>query len=350
MKRSIVLLLHIGYWILYGLLAVSFLLVVSKNAQTSGLGIWELVYRSPMALVIILPAVLGFYSFYYIVFPRWLDRHQLVLFFAGAFVIAFCCGLIPVLLLSIPNRLWKISNSLTDKFNMSLVMGLLAGINGVIAGVIRGFIKWYSDLKWKEDLNRKNFETELALLKSTLNPHFLFNTINNIDILIEKDPARASRYLNQLSVLLRFMLYETGTEKIALSKELAFIEKYLELQQIRTANAEFIRYELDGLPEDIMIPPMLFIPFLENAFKHAEKFKHEHALMIRLGITPKVLSFHCSNKYGSEQLNEKGIGGLGNGLQEKRLQMLYPEKHQLTITDSDGRYTVDLILELDDQH
>ncbi len=102
---------------------------------------------------------------------------------------------------------------------------LIAAIHGGIALVIRGFITWYDEIKLKEELVNKSFEMELALIKSQINPHFLFNTINNIDVLISKDAGKASEYLNKLSDILRYMVYETKTEKIFLAKELNYIGK-----------------------------------------------------------------------------------------------------------------------------
>ncbi len=119
---------------------------------------------------------------------------------------------------------------------------------------------------------------ELALVKSQINPHFLFNTINNIDVLISKDAERASAYLNKLSDIMRFMLYETKPAKIPLPKELTYIEKFIELQKIRTTNEHYVNYSIKGDTANFMIPPMLLISFIENAFKYADNKKVENAI------------------------------------------------------------------------
>src|ERR1044071_687955 len=115
---------------------------------------------------------------------------------------------------------------------------------------------------------------ELALIKSQINPHFLFNTINNIDVLIAKDSAKASEYLNKLSGILRYMIYETRNEKISLAGELDYIEKYLELQKIRTANPDYVNFQISGEANNLKIAPMILFPFIENAFKHTENKKN----------------------------------------------------------------------------
>jgi len=185
---------------------------------------------------------------------------------------------------------------------------------------------------------------ELALVKSQINPHFLFNTINNIDVLITKDATRASEYLNKLSDIMRFMLYETRPAKIALNKELAYIEKFIELQKIRTTNSHYVNYTVKGDARNLMIPPMLLIPFIENAFKHAENKKAENAINIHLDIEHEKFVFKCENFYNQNTQMKQEHSGLGGELIKKRLALLYPGKHKLTITNNNELYRVALSL------
>jgi two-component system, LytTR family, sensor kinase len=227
---------------------------------------------------------------------------------------------------------------------MGVVMSLNTLACGIIGLIIKGFIISYGDIKLKEDLNKKNYETELALIKSQINPHFLFNTINNIDVLIEKDAAKASAYLNKLSDIMRFMLYETKTEKIPFEKELLYIEKYIDLQKIRTSNEKFINYSLIGEPGDLLIVPMLFIPFIENAFKHSENKRIENAIKIKIIIEKGRIIFDCENNYSENVQVLTDQGGLGNEIIRKRLKLLYPDKHILDITDQNNEYHVKLTI------
>jgi two-component system LytT family sensor kinase len=172
----------------------------------------------------------------------------------------------------------------------------------------------------------------------------LFNTINNIDILIEKDPKTASSYLNKLSEMMRFMLYETKTETISLESEVKYIEKYVELQKIRTSNPDFVKMSIKGNANGKKIVPMLFIPFIENAFKHVSNKKTENAIEIHLEIANNKIEFECSNWYSTTVGKTDGIG---NELIQKRLNLLYPNKHVLQIVKSQDRYTVKLTLNED---
>ncbi|GEP52662.1 hypothetical protein FNO01nite_33340 [Flavobacterium noncentrifugens] len=235
------------------------------------------------------------------------------------------------------------SSYIEETVSIALI-GFAAGIMSII---IKGFITWYDEIKVKEELNFKNHQIELALVKSQLDPHFLFNTINNIDVLILKSPELASEYLNKLSDILRFMLFETKTEKIALSKEIAYIEKYIALQKIRTSNAHFVNFTVNGATSNQKIPSMLIIPFIENAFKHVSNKKTENAIIISLLVEGKTIVFECENKYNENGKPTLESNGLGNELIAKRIELLYPKKHTLAITNQKNTYKVKLVLSND---
>jgi sensor histidine kinase YesM len=294
----------------------------------------------------VVPGLLAFYSFYTFLFSRYLVRRKITQLILYSLLVSILAALAGSLFFYIPQhgRLFPNNTSHGEDYLLISIMSFNALMNGIIGLVMRGFITSYGDIKLKEDLNKKNYEMELALVKSQINPHFLFNTINNIDVLITKDAVMASQYLNKLSDIMRFMLYETKTEKIPLAKELTYIEKYIDLQKIRTSNPDYVSYAVQGDPGSRSIAPMLFIPFIENAFKHASNKKTENAIVIRITIEKEKIIFDCGNQYGSEAETDPGQSGLGNGLIKKRLALLYPNRHTLTITDKDNSYNVNLVL------
>ena len=191
---------------------------------------------------------------------------------------------------------------------------------------------------------QKNYEMEMALVKSQLDPHFLFNTLNNIDVLILKNAIEASNYLNKLSDIMRFMLFETKTDEIELSKEIEYIEKYIALQKIRTANANYVKFIVAGSPKGKSIAPMIFLPFIENAFKHTGNKKLEDAIIIEMTIENETIQFECQNKFNPNRLKKPQSNGLGNQLIEKRLNLIYPEKHSLEIKKEKEQYSVSLLI------
>ncbi|MBC9909070.1 sensor histidine kinase [Chitinophaga varians] len=335
-KKMTVVLFHLAYWMMYCFLIFLFMVIVTKGDLRSV----NLLGSAPVAIFCFVPAFLGFYSFSGLLFGRYLHPQRIGTFLLAGVITVLSCGAVSLLLM------WPYRGFAThwQQLEMLLVMAALAAIHGIIGLVLKGFISWYNDIKVKEELNRKNYETSMALIKAQINPHFLFNTINNIDVLISKDAGKASLYLNKLSGIMRFMLYETNGEMIPLSREMTYIDQYIELQRIRSSNDGYITYEVDGTPDNRMIAPMLFISYIENAFKHAEHKKAENAIQIRLHIANDRMVFMCRNLYSVDAPMKQEHNGLGNELLQKRLQLLYPGRHELDITREKGVYQVNLIL------
>ncbi len=164
--------------------------------------------------------------------------------------------------------------------------------------------------------------------------------------MIGQDAGKASIYLNKLSDIMRFMLYEPGAKLIPLTKELSYIRDYINLQQIRTSNKDYVQYSIIGSTEQIQIPPMLFIPFIENAFKHSAPQRTGNVIRIIIAIEPNCIRFECSNKSGIQDGLPNEYSGLGNELIERRLTLLYNNKHQLLLRQEDGIYQVKINLPL----
>lgn len=341
MKRPVIALLHIGYWLLYSSLVLLILFILNH-----GMGWKNLQLELFLLTFIYIPALLGFYTFYTVLFSRFLAHRKIpALLLTGVLtaVLAGVAGLGVVWFIwahQLPQK-----EQQTAVYVLIVMMAVNALLNGLVGLALRAFISWYNDIRWKEVLGRKNAEMELALVKAQINPHFLFNTLNNIDVLIEKDPAQASDYFKKLSGILRFMLYETRAEHISLGDELGYIEKYIHLQKIRSSRPGYINYTVEGEVGGIQISPMLFIPFIENACKHADTKKQDNAIVIRFVISAHEICFHCSNRYTpNKPVHASNEGGLGNGLIQKRLQLLYPGKHVLSIDTDNQVYTVQLKL------
>jgi sensor histidine kinase YesM len=302
--------------------------------------LWELFWPG---LFFIGPAVLAFYGFYFFLF-RLLQKKQF-LRLGVAMVGVSVSGAVATLAM----MRWLVgprvqTGATWDTGLQVMVMAFIAFLNGIMALIIKGFTIWYRDIRVKEELKRRHSEMELALIKSQLSPHFLFNTLNNIDVLIEKDAVRASEYLNKLSDILRFMLYETKTERIPIDEDLRYIGKYIDLQRIRTARPDSIHYSVAGEAGQWMVEPLLFLPFIENAFKHAER-RAEDAISIRFEMDVEKVVFECQNRYQRKALTQSEVSsGLGDGLIRKRLNLLYPGRHSLEVSTVDDIYKATLII------
>lgn len=329
MKKSFIIFLHVGYWFLYLLLVI--MIVGALRFRMSPIpGFKEPLLNHPLFMMVTLPNIFAFYGCYTWVFSNFLKKNRPVLLVGACILVAVISASIGCVALFIKHEALRSLFYQSDEIvSFISVMSLIALVHGGIALIIRGFIAWYENLKINEALTKKNFEMEMTLIKSKLDPHFLFNTINNIDVLIGKDAVKASDFLNKLSDILRFMLYETKTESISLQKEWEYLEKYIELQKIRSANPSFVEYSIEGNIENVMIAPMTLIPFVENAFKHGEKVKSDKAIVIKLSIENNTIHFECKNKYLPNFKEKNEYNGLGNELIHKRLLLLYPNRHTL---------------------
>jgi sensor histidine kinase YesM len=345
MKKTVVFLLHSCYWSLYVLFLILLLVMLRIGAHAKA----DLFFRSFrleifFAAFALIPAILAFYLFYTLLFDHFLAKKRLVKLFFVGFWVSVCCGSVGVACMEILHY-WGLSPSSTQNswqamFEITIFVSFIALLNGGMGLILRGFIRWYQELKVKEELTKKNFETELALVKSQLDPHFLFNSLNNIDALMLKNPEKASLYLNKLSDIMRFMLYETKGEKIPLSKEWSYIEQFIDLQKIRSANSDYVKYQKAGDTEGVVIAPMILIPFIENAFKHAEKVRVGNAINICLQVQDNALRFECHNLFKQKEKLDNTFGGLGNSLIIKRLALIYPQTHTLHVEEKDNLYSV----------
>jgi LytS/YehU family sensor histidine kinase len=140
------------------------------------------------------------------------------------------------------------------------------------------------------------------------------------------------------------MLYDTRADKISLSKEIEYIEKYIALQKIRTANDNYVDFLVTGTIGNKQIAPMVFIPFIENAFKHANNKKLENAITINIIIKEEALQLVCENRFDSKSSIQKTYGGLGNELIQERLKLIYSEKHTLEVKRTENLYSVNLTI------
>jgi two-component system, LytTR family, sensor kinase len=351
MKKSFVVLLHIGFWACYLLSILIILTVAYRNSATvSDRELRTINALKNLFFFAFLPSVISFNGFYFYLFPKYVQPNKFFLSILYGLLITIGAAVLGYIL----HRYFIETGQVIDMDSggrkgrstaiiVIIVMTLIGIICGIVALVIRGFITWFSEIKVKQMLKEKNHEMEMALIKSQLDPHLLFNTINNIDSLILTDASAASDYLNKLSDIMRFVLYETAATKILLAQEIEYIGKYIALQKIRTSNESYVHFEVIGTIGSKRIAPMVFIPFIENAFKHTNNKKLENAITIQLIIKDDTVQLICENKLDLKSAKQL-IGGLGNGLVEKRLDLIYAGKHALEVNRNDELYTVNLII------
>jgi two-component system LytT family sensor kinase len=212
-------------------------------------------------------------------------------------------------------------------------------------GAIFFFIRFsaYKEVQRKE-LLMQHRQSELSFLRSQLNPHFLFNSLNNIYSLVNQGSEKALDAIAGFSDLMRYMLYD-ASENIRLSDEINYINKYIHLQQLRFDFELPVKISVVGVTPGKTIPPLLLIPFVENAFKHGNFKSKEDELIITIRNDESGLYFFCSNKVNNHQKDSRGGIGLDNV--KRRLELLYPSTHQLAVGMENDRFNVKLHLQND---
>lgn len=204
------------------------------------------------------------------------------------------------------------------------------------------FIKlWFTYQQEKNLLKNQSLTSELALLRSQINPHFLFNTLNNIDSLVSINPDKASSSIIKLSEIMRYMLYEANVDFVPLQKEIEYLKSFISLQLLRIKNQNFVEFTIDGDPKNKKIPPMLIIPFVENAFKHGKKNVKAPGIIIHIRISDSDYLFEVTNYMTNGEPHEKdAVGGIGLQNIQRRLELLYKDKYELDVRVEEGKYKV----------
>lgn len=199
-----------------------------------------------------------------------------------------------------------------------------------------------------QEIESEKTLAELKALKSQVNPHFLFNSLNSIYSLSRKNSPQVPGKIIQLSDLMRHIIYESEDEFIPLSKEVEMIRNYIELQNLRTVEKEKISLEVVGDIEEKKIAPLIFLPFVENSFKHGLKSGAENAFVkIKIEVSGKVLNFEIENSKGeTAKVNDKKYKGIGIENVKKRLELIYPGSYLLKIHDNEKTFRVHLHLQL----
>lgn len=237
---------------------------------------------------------------------------------------------------------------------------LLSNLNGYFipnffvlstSTVVKITVDWYTNIREKQELVTETMQSELRFLKSQINPHFLFNTLNSLYALTLKKSDLAPDIVLKLSEMMRYMLYECNEKWVPLSKEVNYIANYLELERIRQGSRVDIHYKVDGLVSDQKIAPLMFIPFIENCFKHGLGNQISKGFVnIWLDVRGNELDLQIENSKAEampKQLHPRS-GGIGLVNVRRRLELLYPDRYKLQVEDAPSTYTVRLHLRMEE--
>jgi len=334
MNRIIKIILHLFYWMVFCLFggAVSFRL-------TEGLDfIWEniipFIYNLGWAMV-------QFYIFYFFIY-RLIEKQRYIFYFILSVVVSLAVGFVLV-------SLYPVFFNVNLNFVIKQYLPSIAGsfIIAQTGSLLRGFIRWFEDIQRKQEMEKMLLQNELDALNAQLNPHFLFNTLNNIDSLIHSNADKASESLITLSEIMRYMLYDARKPNVNLRGEIAHYQNIIKLQSLRLKDPSKVHFDLQIENETIEIAPLLFLPFLENAFKYAVFDAPESCINVGLKSVGGTVEFRCSNSYLK---NDSSIvsktGGIGLANLKRRMELLYTGKYKLEINDRNSYFSVQLTIEL----
>lgn len=204
--------------------------------------------------------------------------------------------------------------------------------------------EWLDIESKKKEVEKEKLATELSFLRSQINPHFLFNTLNNIySLAMVKSDATADAVL-KLSSIMRYVLSETKHDTVALDKEIQFIKHYIELQKVRLTDKVSIEFIVEGETEGKQIAPLILIPFVENAFKYGVSTKEKSDLLFKVKASADNIDFIATNHVVLRDRGTDDNTGIGLQNTKRRLELLYGEKHTLTVTEENPQFIVHLIL------
>ncbi|WP_316831461.1 sensor histidine kinase [Pedobacter aquatilis] len=347
MNKRLLFYLHSGYWLL---VLVQVLLVAIGTGVLGTQFDWHLFLSIvlPVKVLQIACSALFFYANYLLLVPYVLKKRN---------TLKYICSLLGCILVFTPlyylmEQLvypligWK-SYSLDLNFRFAFLVTLGANFLNIFLGLLLSYLMdWRNIRAEKEVIEQEQLKTELAFLKSQVNPHYLFNTINDIYSLTQLQSKEAPDALLKLSELLRYMLRESDDPYVPLVNEIEYLKNVIDLQRIGQKGNSYIDFSVKGVIDKQKIAPLILINFIENAFKHGVFKNSETPIQISVTIDKQTFHLHLHNKINIAKKDKTGGIGLVNV--KRRLELIYPNRYQLSINQQEDAFTVDLKIDLYD--
>lgn len=345
---------HIPFWVLYNYLLWALYIGSPSDAARE---MFFSAFWAKCSFYTIFQAVAVYFNLYYLI-PRYLQKGHYGLYILLLTSVIIACSFLIVpgyyvtawLSGTTAKKMFGITTDLYGFYQAAKTEPLKSIIAAVTLGMSIKLAKnWIETQRRHQALEKEKLETELKFLKYQFNPHFLFNSINSIFFLIHKNPDVASASLAKFSELLRHQLYECNDQQIALDKEIAYLQNFIELEKLRQNKSLVVELNIDETDaKGKGIAPFILMTFVENAFKHVSKEKNQtNRISIDLKITGLRLYFKVTNSTaGSIAPEVVNYGGIGLKNVQRRLELIYPDQYQLNIEQKQEKFTVNLELQL----
>lgn len=311
-------------------------------------------FDAPDKLNLSLNRFYGWFSYYlflnmlvyvhiYILFPRFLAKNKV---FAYVISVILFTVFSMVIMTILQDLFYDIAVSHQQPSGMAIFLSIASSICTLflfLGGIstLMLFKQWITDRRNISNLQVATFRSELGFLKNQINPHFLFNMINNAHIMVDEDPKMTSHILEKLDDILQYQFNDSTRDKVSLKADIAFLTDFLDLEKIRRDHFEYT-VTVEGYVEDIEVPPLLFIPFVENAVKHTMDTNHSY-VHVKYRMENNRLLFECENSKPLKPV-KRDIGGLGLANIKRRLALLFKNNYTLNIVETETTYTVNLEL------
>ncbi len=281
----------------------------------------------------------------YLLIPRLLYKKKYIDFVSLFIVMLVASAFLKVYLMSgilDQPRLFSFSGNLKERLYENVISDFFLVVAGAAFRLIFDYINMQQRLV---EIAKEKAETELNFLKSQINPHFLFNSLNSVYFLINKENPEARNALHKFSEMLRYQLYEASDARIPIEKEITYLKDYVDLQQLRKDEKYSVEFNCAANVKGFQIVPLLLIPFVENAFKHISH-NNDKTNFVKLDMSRNngTLLFNIENSKEMERINVQKQGGIGLTNVKRRLELLYPGKHELSIDETEHTFSVKLKL------
>ena len=343
-NRNRVVLLHLSFWCVH----VSFFLYQVISHQRDADIHWGTVF-SVVAVQALFAMLIGYLN-YFIFLPTFLKDKKL-----GKYLVEFLLTF--AVLISIRLALGRFvvdgftggnEYMYTSRYVIQVVTTNLFIV--IFLGMIRFAVDWFEFEARQKTVENERLTAELNFLKAQINPHFLFNTLNNLYYLAYTQSSNTTEIIAKLSQMMRYMIYDSNYPLVPLTKEIEYMENYISLERLRLNEQIPIRMTVEGgNPHDFLIAPLIFITFLENAFKHGVSNNHPKAWVnVDIQLNGRECTYRVENSKIPFAKNPEAEQKSGIGLQnvKRRLELSYPGKHSLTVENLEERYFVQLKIQL----
>lgn len=340
-RQVTVVALHVLAWVLY--IAFYSLAYVQQSGNQN--------YRTLFMLSILVTDLPLFYYYYLKTIPKLLVAKKVwkfilvTVFVSLAYPVARY-GLDTLFVSYYSDQVTPLSNIAVGDFNIVFGIRLLAALFVVaMAGIGKFTFDWFENQRIRRELETQNLTSELAFLKSQINPHFLFNTLNNIHTLAYKKSDGAPEAIMKLSDLMRYMIYESDVDFVPLEREVEHLKSFVTLQELRFKSEQIVNFEFEGNFKTQLIAPLILLPFVENAFKHGYDLNQKGAIVIRIKAHDDIV-YEVENNMAPAgvSVHKDQVGGIGLENIKRRLEIIYEGKHTLSIDESSNRFRVTLTI------